>query len=174
MNGLYKIAVVEDMHSGVARCMEAMHESMPNLGALLVTKVADTRCLTGHYDFIAVSGSLSRTASITPHEDVSCAILLVPGRCATRAVKLLSPECIIDYGMSGRDTITLSSIEEKKAVVALQRELITIEKTVLERQEIPIEFSRALLPEQLMVIAGSLLIMGVEAGEPLKRVLASL
>lgn len=64
--------------------------------------------------------------------------------------------------MSPRDTITMSSINDTQTVIALQRELVTLDGTVLERQELPLR-RRALhgSADDLMAAVGGLLILGV-------------
>ena len=70
-------------------------------------------------------------------------------------------DCIVNYGMTAKDTITLSSIGEKECVLALQRELVTADGVILERQELIV--SRAgLTPEELMAAEGTLLLAGMK------------
>lgn len=93
---------------------------------------------------------------------ISCGILLLPGdsdACATDAdADIFDAECIVTYGMSPKNTITLSSISEETCVLALQRELVTIKGDVLERQEIKI--GGGMRPDCLLAAAGALLILG--------------
>lgn len=174
MISLYHIAVVEEIGGRITRSMEIMLNNMPDFNRVFVTRTDKTDCLEGYYDFIAISGQTADIETWRCSEKVSCGILLVPGKYASRAAKPCSPECIVAYGMSARDTITLSSIEEKSAVVALQRELPTLGGAVLDRQEIPVKSSSVTSPEELMAVVGSILIMGVDDGSHLEKLLEGL
>lgn len=85
----------------------------------------------------------------------SCGILLLPGDADADGVHA---ECVVTYGMSPKNSITLSSISEEMCVLALQRELITAKRDVLERQEFKIK--GGMRPEALMVVTGALLLAG--------------
>lgn len=97
-----------------------------------------------------------------PGMRISCGILLLPGDIITGdgddEVDIFDAECIVTYGMSPKNTITLSSISEGICVLALQRELITTKGDVLERQEIKI--NGGMRPDCLLAVAGALLILG--------------
>ncbi len=86
---------------------------------------------------------------------VRCGILLLPGDADAEGFET---GCIVTYGMSAKNSITLSSIGEDACVLALQRELPTVNGDVLERQEIKIESSTR--PDSLLAVAGALLILG--------------
>jgi len=171
---LYHIAVIEELGGRITESLELMLDNTPDFDRVLVTRTDKANCLKGYYDFIAVSGQAADTETWSRCQKVRCGILLVPGRCAGGAAGVCSPECIVAYGMSARDTITLSSIEEKSAVVALQREMLTLERIVLDRQEIPVKYDPFMSPEELMVVVGSLLIMGVDTGRALERLIESM
>lgn len=95
-------------------------------------------------------------------EPVRCGAVLVPGERAAVLAPHIRSACAVSYGMSPRDTVTLSSINETKLVLALQRELVTLEGEVLERQEFSIRRERmAAAPEDLLAAAAGLLILGV-------------
>ena len=90
----------------------------------------------------------------------SCGILLVPGSTADWAAVLSSTD-IVSYGMSTQDNVSLSSIDESCVMLSLQRELTTLQGSVLERQEISVQRPRRMSPEDTMVSATALLMLGV-------------
>lgn len=92
--------------------------------------------------------------------NIVCGILLLPG---DADAGIFDAECIVTYGMSPKNTVTLSSINEESCVLALQRELLTIKGDVLERQEIKIR--GGMPPNCLLAVAGSLLILGINPAE---------
>ena len=64
--------------------------------------------------------------------DLSCRILIVPDDVN---VKNSSAQCVITYGFSPKNSITLSSMENNKYTLAIQRDIISLESTIVLRQE---------------------------------------
>lgn len=87
---------------------------------------------------------------------VSCRALLMP---AEMEIQNIDADYAVSYGMNGKDTVTVSSIDEEECVVALQRELVTLCGAVLERQEIPIRNTQGLEKEELLAAVGAALIL---------------
>ena len=69
---------------------------------------------------------------ITGH--LSCA-LIIPADFPVGNIKSLETKQVITYGMSGQSTLTVSSILEQDAIVALQREIVNINGRRIGRQE---------------------------------------
>lgn len=86
---------------------------------------------------------------------IRCAILIAPDE--SEAVET---ECksVISYGMSPRNTLTISSIAGEKYVIALQRDAVTLDGELILRQEFPVACGlppyEALALAALAVIAG--------------------
>lgn len=93
----------------------------------------------------------------------SCRTALVPGemgeRCRVRAASAVS------YGPSPRDSLTVSSREEGVLWAALQRELVTVEGQVVERQEFPLPLAPGEEELPLLACAGALLLLGIPPEE---------
>lgn len=159
---LYHIALLEKAGGGIARGIEDI--KFRDSEGVLITCLDKITCLGRNYDFIAVSNEIAKCGKWDCGSISQCKILLVPGEYAVKAAEVINSGCFVSYGLSDRDSITLSSIEHGRAVLAIQRELVTLDQTVLDRQEVPVKFKR-MSPETLMALAGSLLILGVPAGE---------
>ena len=67
-----------------------------------------------------------------------CRTLLLPEECPLQEVET---EQVVSYGLSGKNSLTLSSMREQ-LLMSVQRELTRLDGSVVERQEI-------LLPESL-------------------------
>lgn len=65
-----------------------------------------------------------------------CHILLVPGGIQPDLLARLGADAVISYGLSHRDSLTLSSLE--KPVLCVQRELPRPDGGVVEPQEVPL------------------------------------
>ena len=84
--------------------------------------------------------------------------LLLPG---DSPCPLIQADCAVSYGLSDRDSITVSSLGEDRMVLSLQRELVTLPGYVLERQEFCLPRPLSLSIEQALLVYGALLMMGV-------------
>lgn len=95
---------------------------------------------------------------------VSCRMVLLPGSAGPMA-RDMRVESAVSYGPGPKDTITLSSLEGDKICLAVQRELVTVEGSVVERQELVLPYPAGQeTPELFMAQVGALLLLG--AGTP--------
>ena len=70
-------------------------------------------------------------------------------------------DCAVSYGLSGRDSITISSLQENRMVLSLQRELVTVSGVILDRQELLLPYLTALSVVETLAVYGALLLLGV-------------
>ena len=83
-------------------------------------------------------------------------VLLTPGRPGQAPMT-------VSYGPSPRDTITFSSLTPAALVLALQREVVTLDGRRVERQELPVPLWRT--PADTLAWAGTLLLAGADPGD---------
>lgn len=122
-----------------------------------------TRRLVARFGPAVEAGECPDLLVIAPgacgEEAICCHTVLLPGGtggwpsgiCARSAVS---------YGLSGRDTITLSSRDGQRMWVAVQRELVRLDGTVLERQEFPVCVPEGADELQTLALTGAMLLMG--------------
>lgn len=106
------------------------------------------------------------------------ALLVVSPRAATRGLKLpqqcrtallpggmggVPPRAAsaVSYGTSPRDSLTISSREGNTLWAALQRELVTVDGHVVERQEFPLTLGDGENELSALAAVGALLLLGV-------------
>ncbi|MEG2421383.1 MAG: hypothetical protein RSB55_07515 [Oscillospiraceae bacterium] len=100
---------------------------------------------------------LGGTAAIT------CRVALLPGGAARSCT--LRAESAVSYGLSPKDSITLSSVEGEQICIALQRELVTVGGTIVERQELVLPYpAETETPTHFMAQVGALLLLGCSPG----------
>jgi len=89
---------------------------------------------------------------------LNCRTALLPGG-RSALTRALPAGTVLSYGASGRNTLTLSSLDGERASVAVQREFVSLEGRAVERQELilPCE-GRA--PDLLLAEAGAALLLG--------------
>ena len=90
----------------------------------------------------------------------ACRTVLLPGD-AWGLPEGLRAASAVSYGLSPRDSLTLSSREGERLWCALQRELVTLDGAVVERQEFPVLPPPGLEPLSALAAAGALLLLGV-------------
>ena len=93
---------------------------------------------------------------------VTCRIVLLPGGAGPMA-RGMHVESAVSYGTGPQNTITLSSLEGDKICLAIQRELVTVEGCVVERQELVLPYPAGReTPDLFMAQVGALLLLGAD------------
>ena len=90
-----------------------------------------------------------------------CRTALVPGELTVP----LRAASAVSYGVSPRDSLTISSREGDILWAALQRELVTVDGRVVERQEFPLRLEPGAGELPSLAAAGALLLLGVPPEE---------
>ena len=93
-----------------------------------------------------------------------CRAMLIPGRLAQLA-EGLTASWAVSFGLSPKDTLTLSSLEEKTIHLALQREIVTLTGQRLDPQEFPLDRQDHTALCQVLACVGVQLLLGIEPGE---------
>ena len=89
-----------------------------------------------------------------------CRMALLPGDAPLPGWDLQAASAV-SYGSGPKNTLTLSSREGRKLWLALQRELVTIQGQVVDRQEFPWMLDHGASPQSALAVAGALLLLGV-------------
>ena len=95
---------------------------------------------------------------------IVCRTVLLPGSDA-EALRQVRAASAVSYGHSPRDSLTISSREENQMWATLQREIVTLQGHVVERQEFSIPLVRRGEEMSALAAAGALLLLGVPPGE---------
>lgn len=88
-----------------------------------------------------------------------CRTALLPDSAGPLARSLLA-ERVVSYGLNGRDTLTVSSLEEDHICVAVQRELVRLDGGLVERQELVLPRREGETAELLLARTGMRLLLG--------------
>ena len=99
-----------------------------------------------------------------PRLEGGCRTVLLPGDAPAEHWQLQAASAV-SYGPGPRDTLTLSSREGRQLWCAIQRELVTVEGRVVERQELPLRLPDHMSPLSVLAAAGALLLLGVPPEE---------
>ena len=87
-----------------------------------------------------------------------CRTALLPGGLSA-LTRALPADTLISYGASGRNTLTLSSLDELRASVAVQREFVSLDGKAVDRQELILPWD-GLTPDLLLAETGAALLLG--------------
>lgn len=110
-----------------------------------------------HLDFLAVApgAKLAFCPPIPP-----CRLLLLPGS-EGALLQRCKAACVMSYGGSSKDSLTLSSLAAGQASLAIQRELPTLTGGSIERQELVFPLAESKQARSLLFRVGLLLVLGV-------------
>lgn len=129
-------------------------------GLALVRGGSHPAQLTGRvFDLLVVSPQAAGWAGAAA---LCCRTALVPGGLST-LTRALPAELAVSYGMGPANTLTLSSLEESRASVAVQREFPTLDGRLVDRQELVLPYSGG-PPDLFLALTGAALLLG-RAGE---------
>lgn len=93
---------------------------------------------------------------------VRCAAAVLPGSLRAEIAGKIDAKCLVTYGMSSKDTITVSSAKDT-LMLSVQRELIDLSGKRTEIQEIRLHPLFQENQEYIMAAAGVLLLSGIPA-----------
>ena len=114
------------------------------------------RCANGgHPALLVVSPRAAARGTRLPRQ---CRTVLLPGGMGGVPPQAASA---VSYGASPRDSLTISSREEGALWAALQRELVTVEGQVVERQEFPLALRPGEGELPALAAAGALILLDV-------------
>lgn len=88
-----------------------------------------------------------------------CRMALLPGGLSA-LTRSLPADTVLSYGASSRNTLTLSSLEELRASVAVQREFVSLEGQAVERQELVLPYDGR-SPDLFLAEIGAALLLGL-------------
>ena len=94
----------------------------------------------------------------------ACRTVLIPGSGGS-VLRELRAASAVSYGPSPKDSLTISSREETQMWATLQREVVTLEGRVVERQDFPIPLARRGEEMSALATAGALLLLGIPPQE---------
>ena len=103
---------------------------------------------------------VSPRAALRKSIKATCRTILLPGDTPLAELDLQAASAV-SYGAGPRNTITISSQTGDRLWIALQRELITVQGCVVERQEFPWRLPYGASPYSALTVAGALLLLGV-------------
>lgn len=89
---------------------------------------------------------------------LACRTALLPGGLSA-LTRALPADTILSYGSSSRNTLTLSSLDEHRASVAVQREFIALDGSAVERQELVLPYD-GYPPDLFLALVGAGLLLG--------------
>lgn len=107
------------------------------------------------YDLLVVSPLAAGWAGASA---LRCRTALVPGDLPA-LTRQLTAQRTVSYGAGRANTITFSSLEEGRAMVAVQRAFPALGGGTVERQELPVPFRGEPAPELLLALVGAGLLL---------------
>ncbi len=155
---MFKLAVLEMPDEKITGLLAEYAEKLPQVcGSLLITDGKTPDVLGDIEPELLVISARCAKRLPTECKRIRCGVCLMP----EGFLGNVEAGSAVSYGMSGRSSVTLSSIKEKECVLTLQRDVYTVSGKMIERQDIPLPRRGKISAENIMAAAASLLIMGV-------------
>ena len=128
---MWRVAVAGKVTDGF---MEAARKRLLETGVLL--ERYDPYLPEQDYDAILVFPDTDLSLS-----KYCCRILIIPDELISDGAIIndTSAQCVISYGLSPKNTVTLSSTNDGKNVVALQRDIMSLDGSLILRQEFTLD-----------------------------------
>jgi hypothetical protein len=165
MQPIWTVGILE---SGVCLVRRALRRMLAQAAApgRAVALLSGRRALRSHPDGAYYrADALVAVPGFRTDRDFESRIAILPGADAG-AWRVRAGE-VITYGLSSRDTLTLSSTADNRLALAVQREIVDVTGRRVDRQEITLRRPPRLELWQCLACVGALLAAGVEpAGLP--------
>jgi len=155
---VYRVAIVEPPPGKLRALLGDFLLALDDSPSVILTHGSNLADFSGTYDLF-VAGSLADASP--PPTSLSCQALLLPGDSQIAAFSQIPSKWVVSFGLSPKDSITVSSLTPDSALLALQRELVTLDGQVVEQQEIPIPMPRTTSAQGVMALYGSLLLLNI-------------
>lgn len=149
---MWQIGVWEQ-GEGLAGRISAIAESR----SALVRACSHPALLAGvHLDLLVVSPGAIGWAGASA---LTCKTALLPGGLSA-LTRAMPASVILSYGASGRNTLTLSGLNDGLAAVAVQREFSSLDGRTVDRQELVLPFDESTTPDLFLAQVGAALLLG--------------
>lgn len=112
------------------------------------------------FDILLVSSDVGQEIP----QGLRCRVLLAPGRLAP-VLDGITADWAVSYGISPRDSLTLSCFGMDEVSLALQREVVNLRGDCLEQQEILLPRGAHTAPLYMLACVGLQLLVGVPPEE---------
>ena len=110
------------------------------------------------WEVLALSTDGCRRIASAPEAVCACGTVLLPSDWTALTSRQIRAERVVSCGLSARDSLTVSSMGEREAVVCVQRALLRPDGAQVEPQELPVNRSGGLAEDLLAVIGLGLLL----------------
>lgn len=139
---------------------QCTNEKEPNLSTdgnfLSVYSVECAALLPDHLDICILESGYEKSNSF-PQADT----VIVPDICSVSTISQLNPKSVITYGLSCKNTVTVSSLIQNKLIISVQREIVSLEKKRIVEQEFSIDVKDSSQIEALLASVSLLLLLDV-------------
>lgn len=112
--------------------------------------------LPDHLDICILESGYEKSNSF-PQADT----VIVPDICNVSTITQLNPKSVITYGLSCKNTVTVSSLIQSKLVVSIQREIVSLSKKRIVEQEFTTSLKNSNKIESLLASISLLLLLDI-------------
>ncbi len=123
---------------------------------LYIYSVESPALLPDHLDICILESGYEKSNSF-PQADT----VIVPDICSVSTISQLKPKSVITYGLSCKNTVTVSSLIQSKLVISIQREIVSLSKKRIIEQEFTTSLKNSNQIEALLASISLLLLLDI-------------
>ncbi len=124
--------------------------------SLSVYAVECVALLPDHLDICILESGYEKSNSF-PQADT----VIVPDICSVSTINQLNPKSVITYGLSCKNTVTVSSLIQRKLIISIQREIVSLSRNRIIEQEFSIDLKDSSQIEALLASVSLLLVLDI-------------
>lgn len=125
-----------------------------NDGAISVYTAECASMLPDYLDVCVLESGHKKSESFPQAHTV-----IVPDICSVSTITQLNPKSVITYGLSCKNTVTVSSLVDTRLIISIQREIVTASGKRTGEQEFAVELSNVNQIEAVLASTALLLFM---------------
>ena len=157
---MFSVAILEQHGGKITRDIKAGlgHAGMSD--EITIKQAEYLADVSGSYDLFVIC-PMEEYARHPAESNISAKILLLPDVFPKKMIHTIAAGLVVSFGLSVKDSITLSSLAPKQAVLTLQREILCLNGVNLEQQEIPLYIPKGADANRIMAVNAALLLLGL-------------
>ena len=157
---MFSVAILEQDKGKITRDIKAGLGHAGMLDEITITQAERLADVSGNYDLFVVCPMEDYARHLTGSK-ISTKILLLPDVFPKPLIRTIESALVVSFGLSVKDSITVSSLLPRQAVLTLQREILCLNGVDLEQQEIPLHVPKGADANRVMAVNAALLLLGL-------------
>ena len=159
---MFSVAILEQDKGKITRDIKAGVKHAGLSGEITITQAQRLADISGSYDLFVIC-PMEQYACHPVENKIAAKIMLLPGMFPKKMIHTIKAGLVVSFGLSVKDSVTVSSLAPRQALLTLQREILCLNGADLEQQEIPLYVPKGADANRIMAVNAALLLLGLPA-----------